>query len=145
MSFANQFSSQIGIFKLRNLKNKDSVLPCSLVSTPIIIRVRYGCPLCSTFAGIILGMGSANGRRRYYVTPSLIGRTHTQNDPSFVIAALNEILCYIEQCDNDISMYLDNRCPNSVQLAASKPIKKKKQKNKNNVVFKHCLWYVAMV
>ena len=29
---------------------------------------------------IILGMGSANERRRYYVTPSLIGRAHTQND-----------------------------------------------------------------
>ena len=26
-------------------------------------------------------MGSANERRRYYVTPSLIGRAHTQNDP----------------------------------------------------------------
>ena len=31
-------------------------------------------------SGIILGMGSANERRRYYVTPSLIGRAHTQND-----------------------------------------------------------------
>ena len=30
---------------------------------------------------IILGVGSANERRRYYVTPSLIGRAHTQNDP----------------------------------------------------------------
>ena len=26
-------------------------------------------------------MGSANERKRYYVTPSLIGRAHTQNDP----------------------------------------------------------------
>ena len=31
-------------------------------------------------SGIILGMGSANERRRYIVTPSLIGRGHTQND-----------------------------------------------------------------
>ena len=30
--------------------------------------------------GIILSIGSANGRRRYYVTPPLIGRAHTQND-----------------------------------------------------------------
>ena len=40
--------------------------------------------ICSTltiFSGIILSMGSANERRRYYVTPSLIGWTHTQNDP----------------------------------------------------------------
>ena len=29
---------------------------------------------------IILGMGSANERRRYNVTPSLIGRAHIQND-----------------------------------------------------------------
>ena len=32
-------------------------------------------------SGIILGMGLAKERRRYYVTPSLIGRAHTQNDP----------------------------------------------------------------
>ena len=32
-------------------------------------------------SGIILGMGSANERRWYYVMPSLIGRAHTQNDP----------------------------------------------------------------
>ena len=30
--------------------------------------------------GIILGMGSANERRRYIVTSSLIGWAHTQND-----------------------------------------------------------------
>ena len=32
-------------------------------------------------AGIILGMGSANERRRYVVPPPLIGWAHTQNDP----------------------------------------------------------------
>ena len=30
-------------------------------------------------AGIILGMGSANERRRYIITPPLIGWAHTQN------------------------------------------------------------------
>ena len=30
---------------------------------------------------IILGMGSANERWRYFVAPSLIGGAHTQNDP----------------------------------------------------------------
>ena len=30
---------------------------------------------------IILGMGSANERRRYTVTSSLIGWAHTENDP----------------------------------------------------------------
>ena len=34
-----------------------------------------------TIWGIILGMGSANERRRYIVTSSLIGWAHTQNDP----------------------------------------------------------------
>ena len=34
-----------------------------------------------TQTGIIMGMGSANERRHYCVTPSLIGRAHTQNDP----------------------------------------------------------------
>ena len=32
-------------------------------------------------AGIILGMGSANERRRHDVMSSLIGRAHTQHDP----------------------------------------------------------------
>ena len=30
--------------------------------------------------GLILDMGLANERRRYNVTPSLIGRAHNQND-----------------------------------------------------------------
>ena len=30
--------------------------------------------------GIILGIGSAIERRRYYVTPSLIGWAHTKNN-----------------------------------------------------------------
>ena len=34
----------------------------------------------NTIAGIILGMGSANGRWRYNVTSSLIGWAHAQND-----------------------------------------------------------------
>ena len=33
------------------------------------------------FSGIIVGMGSANERRRYNVTSSLIGWAHTQNGP----------------------------------------------------------------
>ena len=35
----------------------------------------------TTISWIILGMGSANERRRYIVTPSLIGRAHSHNDP----------------------------------------------------------------
>ena len=36
-----------------------------------------------TDVGIILGVGSANERKCNYVTPSLIGWAHTQNDPSW--------------------------------------------------------------
>ena len=32
--------------------------------------------------GIILGMGSVNERRRFYVMPSLIGRGYTEIDPA---------------------------------------------------------------
>ena len=37
-------------------------------------------------------MGSANERRRYIVTPSLIGLAHAQNDPCRVHTTLNEKL-----------------------------------------------------
>ena len=39
--------------------------------------------LKAPFPGIILCMATANGRRRYTVTSSLIGWAHTQNDPCF--------------------------------------------------------------
>ena len=52
-----------------------------------VTRPSYDCPSVSEVteyiwvkSGIILGMGSANERRRYIVTASLIGWTHTQND-----------------------------------------------------------------
>ena len=37
-----------------------------------------------TYAGVILGMGSANERKRYDVMPSLIGRARTQDEPWYV-------------------------------------------------------------
>ena len=37
--------------------------------------------LKKSHSGIILGMGSNNERRRYYITSPLIGWAHTQNDP----------------------------------------------------------------
>ena len=36
-----------------------------------------------SFTGIVLGMGWANGRRRYIVTPPPIGPAHIRNDPWF--------------------------------------------------------------
>ena len=38
--------------------------------------------------GIILGMGSANERRLYYVIPSLIGQVQTQNDPCAMMGSV---------------------------------------------------------
>ena len=38
-------------------------------------------PSFTTGAGITLGMGSANGRRRYFATSFLISLAYTQNDP----------------------------------------------------------------
>ena len=44
-------------------------------------------------SGIILCMRPANGRRRYNVTSSLIGWTHTQKDPSQVENWTNLFTC----------------------------------------------------
>ena len=46
------------------------------------VYVQVSCFLI-TIWGITLAMGSANERRCYIVTPSLIGHAHTQNDPCF--------------------------------------------------------------
>ena len=46
----------------------------------VLFHSLYWCNV-----GNILGMSSANGKRRYNVTSSLIGWTHTQNDPAVVM------------------------------------------------------------
>ena len=50
--------------------------------------------------GIILGMGSSNETRRYYVTPLLIGRAHTQNDPEsielYICIYIHDLYLYIQ-------------------------------------------------
>ena len=55
------------------------------------------------FAGITLGMGSSNERRRYNVIFSVIDWAHTQNDPCyiFVIININEIYKAGSPCDRD--------------------------------------------
>ena len=45
--------------------------------------------------GIIVGMGSANERRRYNVTSSLIGLAYTHNDPWVSIHNKTWIICII--------------------------------------------------
>ena len=44
------------------------------------------------YPGIILGMGSANERRRYIVTSSLIGWAHTYNDPCFPMEKIGMVI-----------------------------------------------------
>ena len=48
------------------------------------------------WSGVILGMGSANERRHYYVTPSLIGWAHTQNDPCWCSKLSDAIIWPVE-------------------------------------------------
>ena len=50
--------------------------------------------ISSRFPGIILCMGSANERRRYNETSSLIGWAHTQNDPWFPVKCQQQTLNY---------------------------------------------------
>ena len=64
---------------------------------------------------LILGMGSANERRRYSVTSSLIGRTHNQNHPSYLGQAMKKPRTWyghihirpflLSNFDKDISIY----------------------------------------
>ena len=46
--------------------------------------------------GIILGMGSANERRRYYVTPSLIGWVHSQKNPTLYVPWLHYMSLWVQ-------------------------------------------------
>ena len=59
-------------------------IPVSSVYITYIRHIHY------ITAGIVLGMGLANERRRYNVTPSLIGQAHTQTGPSKTIAGITQ-------------------------------------------------------
>ena len=64
-------------------------LPWPMISVTMLLEKQLKFfPICWTghdakraLKGIILGMGSANGRLRYIVTSSFIGWAHIQNDP----------------------------------------------------------------
>ena len=51
-------------------------------------------------------MGSANGRRRYNVTSSFIGRAHTQNDTC----------CQINNCDPKVQINVTIQLKNMITL-----------------------------
>ena len=72
-----QFSYDKMILKMLSAKWQPFCLSLNVLKVPIFfssVHVR------NTSAGIILRMGSATERRRYSVTPPLIGWAHTQND-----------------------------------------------------------------
>ena len=56
-----------------------------------------------------MGMGSANDKRRYYLTPSAIGQARTQNDPwrgVFVISTPNLGICIVLLYDFGLEIYI---------------------------------------
>ena len=53
-------------------------------------RSNYFSWGCTTGAVIIQGMGTANKRRRYIVTSSLIGRAHTHNDLWCIVEMISD-------------------------------------------------------
>ena len=59
---------------------------------------------CGTLPGIILGLGSANDKRYYYVMPSFIGWDYNYNDPWFkdIISQIKFVILehtIIDLCD----------------------------------------------
>ena len=92
-----------------------------------------------TMAGIILGMSSANERRRYNVTPPLIGRAHTQNDPCHVITESAVTINRHPDWSNVLCWSHDQVLPRSVVWmfgAGSvyfKPVINATERNKKNI------------
>ena len=73
-----------------NTKNLARFMPCFVLHCSVFLSIDLPIPYMlhrgrtlttAPVPGIILGMGSANERRRYIVTSSLIGRAHDKNDP----------------------------------------------------------------
>ena len=60
------------------------------------------------YSEIILVMGPANERRRYIVTPPLIGRAHSQNDPGVFHNSLwkKRKLCITGTIPHDCGIYI---------------------------------------
>ena len=72
----------------------------SVVRFPIFFRVASLLGICrELLSGIILGMGSANERRRYNITSSLICWTHTQNVAwLWFFFVMVRLACLADQC-----------------------------------------------
>ena len=66
-----------------------------LISCLLVYWALTSSKLDLWYAGIIMGMGSANERGHYFVIPSLIDPAHTQNDPWYAFTTLVDML-YID-------------------------------------------------
>ena len=75
---------------------------CAYILVCIYLLIETSISMCTciviglnqhTWSGIILCGRPANERRRYNVTPSLIGWAHTQNDPCMITAKSAPIQC----------------------------------------------------
>ena len=78
-----------------------------------------------TIPRIILGMGSANETRHYYLTP-LIGHAHTQNFcielriiSGFIQTIINGVLCFIFT-EPEIGLYEENVCHSGWIISVSR-------------------------
>ena len=69
---------------------RNRVVICIGLILDIVDFVHWWECLCT---GIILGMGSANVRRRYIVMPPLIGWAHTKNDHS-ILMGMHDRFCF---------------------------------------------------
>ena len=77
-----QSGNRFGIFGMYNTLNKYIISVNWNVVAGIVDSRRLQCTVYHyQIPGLILGLRPANGRRRYKVTPPLIGWAQTQNQP----------------------------------------------------------------
>ena len=75
-------ANRFGIFGMYNTLNKYIISVNWNVVAGIVDSHRLQCAVYHyQIPGLILGLRPANWRRRYKVTPSLIGGAQTQNQP----------------------------------------------------------------
>ena len=56
-------------------------------------------------SGIIMDTCSANGRRRYIVTSSLVGRAHTQNNPRHLLKTYGKVVYWKQGVSPELYIY----------------------------------------
>ena len=88
---------------------------CCTHTTPIWLLPRAD-EFCSGYKSqdhsVTMGVGSANERRRYYVTPSLIGRAHTHNGSCTPHMALCSVISSVLNGFHDGFAHIPQGCSN---------------------------------